>query len=62
MEEKCKSNANIGVGVTETGGSAAELILPDSSATVEDPFGLAPFSMPEVLRDKAVTKKSGGKA
>lgn len=33
-----------------------------AAASVEDPFGSAPFSMPEVLRERATIKKSGGKA
>ncbi|XP_037048645.1 serine/threonine-protein kinase sel-5-like isoform X1 [Bradysia coprophila] len=46
--------------VTETGASAMEA-LPDGNVTAEDPFGSAPFSMPEVLRERATTKKSGGR-
>lgn len=29
---------------------------------LEDPFGSAPFSLPAGLRDRTMTKKTGGKA
>lgn len=50
-------------GVTEISGTPIDQTVPDSIvATAEDPFGSAPFSMPEVLRERASIKKSGGKA
>lgn len=54
--------------MTEISGTAIDQSLPDdtvvatTAVTAEDPFGSAPFSMPEVLRERASIKKSGGKA
>lgn len=47
------------------GATTIDQITPEdikANAITEDPFGSAPFSMPEVLRERASIKKSGGKA